>query len=525
MKKIFLLFAVIASSQLFGQKITKPTSKSNEVNFTSELNTTFSVDQAQNSIFEYNENEVIVLLTEYTKKLKNKILVMYVFPYETGTQYVRYNKVTKKITRPEIIKTPFRGDESQLLTSLHRGDTLLLLHRYNNRKLRKDFVFATYHNLVSKKSKTIKVAEAVQKESVNVYSTQSGKYVITSEVKGASYKISYAIYDFTSELISSEIDMVIPKVNKSDDVDLSLTESGNIIANVVRPIEGSGGLFRARKYENLLYLIKNRSAMKIDVEKLQTHSRLVLIKDRKEKYRVVCISIDKGKSGITIGTLDEDKEEIVDEHFSEITGFDFDNVPEVASSDNSKKNSRKEARQERRKKAELYSMNHLSTVRFTEDNTMVVLLEHFYITVHTTTTTSRTGTTTRSTTYYNYGPGILCSFDEQNNLQKHNELQYAKRFANYNPGIGLSFQVGNNDRLIVSEFGDYYKTKITNDKEVLYKKLGEKNVIGNSFSSGMKLMARAYSGQLASISVFENTIYQVNNHRRKSLDLTTYSME
>jgi hypothetical protein len=524
-----LTLAIVLSLNAIAQTPVIPSKASNKIAFKSEMNNKFSISDNQNPVLEYGD-DVIIVLNEYTlKTMKNFFFSFYATSHETGTQIVRYNKKSKKLLKSEIINTPFRGEDAALISSFIKGDSMVFFHMMNSKKLKSDFLFATYYNLIDKRTKTIKIFQTNEKEFVKLYSTKNGKYVITSlEETDSDYKLSYSISDFESNILNTDANVKLPNVTNKDIVSIQLSEKGNIIANVLTP-QDRKNIFSKQKYNNALYLIKNKRTIKLDVERLNSYSALKIIQDKNDEYRVICISKNKygQEMGITIATIDEDNETIINEEFAIVKDFEFELVKEEEEKI-AKMSSKRQARVKKRKKQELKSMNHLSHVKVAADNSIYVLIEYFDVSFVSHTYSMGNGSTsTSTTTYYNYGPGIIINFDNKNKVQVINKFNYNASFANYNPRAGLNFEPGTNNKILLSYLDDFYKITLV-DKDLNLDDLifGEKGLtFGQALKSYRSNLRKLNRGEVSSLGSIGTDIYKLNSYGRKSMDVQVISME
>jgi hypothetical protein len=510
MKKIIttlsLTIFIITVSQ--AQRQVKFT-KSNTISNKSEIKgTIIQLQDIPNAIFNYG-GDVCTVISEYEAKLKGLMRVD--ASSQVGLQLVRYNKQTKKLSKPEIIKCELRGTPSEVIGYLPKGDSLLIVSQYANLTKKKRYGFATYYNLKTKKAKSIKIAETNIKNGLVFRNTSNNDFVLYSVekgVKGESGAIfDYIISDYQGNIKQTRERVVVKDVSYNDIQSLELTEKGNIII-LAKKVATKAGLFKAASYEHNVYIIKDGQSEKLDIESLKYVSNLRMIKDDVNNlYKVYCLTSEggaKGEAGFMVATINEDKSTLDDVNLSYFDDYEFDDA------ETDKKN-KKEIR-------DLKYLNRITGFDVAPDGTLMILAEYFYVYTNVTST----GRNTTTTTHYVYGPGVIFSLSKNNKLLSHQKFAYRNSTTNRDPGAGFTFTAASKDRVFMNINYDVYEVDLSNTNQVLFSNIFQKGLISRGgLGKGLANFGKALKGEYFQRATLDNVLYEVNITNKRNMVIKT----
>ncbi len=506
MKNIFTIMIVfVATFSVYAQKPITPIKSSSTV-LKRIGNDRFKVLD----IFD-NQDEVCIILDQYNMNLLYAVYFVYGRQFTTGINIIRYSKTKKKISSNEFIPIDLEGNSFDYEGQMKNGDTLNVFTSYKNKPKKTKYIFCTKYNLKSKKAKTIKVFECNLRDNLEfVFSKDKSKYgILATTFKGKDANMSYLIADANCNPLEYNDKLHIDELNGKQILKTMITNQGNIVLETSTR-ERVKGFFNADKYYNDIYLVKNNVAKKVEVDKKTFSSYLKVFEDKEKNIKVMCLTSDtKGKyDGIVLGTLDETFGNIENLVFSKFSKINFENI--------------EGERKQRNNKSQVENMDKITRIRFSPDGNIMVLFENFSMHTVTTTTYSRNGSTTTTRTYYDYGPGVVFSFDSLNNLQNFSKLDYYNS-STIDLGAGIEFVAANNNKILIKNFDDYYKVDINNTSSQLYSGLFRK---GSVKRIGMgKAYGALLTGKFASSQVLDNDLYNITLKSKRFLKVDQYSLD
>lgn len=488
MKKVlFTLIATIAFCSNYAQEKVKP-----EVSRNIPVMSLGAGRTSVNTAFRYN-GELCVLSTNINVKVSMFYFFTKMEPYSCGIVLYRTNLVKKGKSKAELIKLPTDKYFYNYVGSWFKGNTLNIYYLCKNKNKRKNYIFCTRYNLDTKKSEHFKVFETALRNDLTFQISDGNEYLLMAGTDVKSHDkahFDYLIADHNLKPLDAGYQVALDDKDPLRIQGFTISSKGIfVVKGVTRQPRKS--LFKERTYGHPIFIVKNEKARVIEFEADSKYISDPVVFFNKKGELLACYLYGEKRLAEGVSLMEIDIEQAKVKH-STVYGLNGSDKPT-------------EMKKTKGTKV-------ITSIQTTEDGNTMVLAEDYNVYSRTVTSSSKTGTTSRTTTYFDYGPGRIYTFNSEFENTSTCRLNYLAHYANQDAGYGLSFiALPNNIAYLFSE-NAFYKYRL-----------------GNTTYSGKTALTikggfRALFGHYSSFSREDKLAYIFDIKNRKSINVQEYTL-
>lgn len=481
MKKIFYL--ILCFTALGGLGNTLSAQEKLKANFSQSVNMENLKEGFISPAYTFTHKEdVYVLLNNTNYKVLYLIYFLKLTPFSTNMSLYKINKSSKgKKGFAETVDIPLKGKMYQFEKAWYKDGKLNIYTSFKDGLNKKKHFFCTQYNFDSKRSETTMIMKVAKKESPALQLSNNEKYMIAVTEKKKdkkSFYINYGILTHDNEWIEQGENILCQLEHDFKTVDYLLSDKGNIIVTAEMYLPRKS-ILKKKMSTEILFGLKNQQLKKIDLDDTAEYvSPRKLFVDRNGNVRLCHLFGEKSNSfiGISIADINEGNFTL-----GAHKNFLFKNLVE---------NTLPQGR--------VGSYQKITKISTAPDGSILILSENFTHRIVTTTRRSGTGqnATYQSNTdhFYDYGPGLIYSFDKDFNHLTSTYFNYKASYKNQDLGSGLDF-ISTNQNIILFSHKYFYKYERAD------KKFNGKGKVKFKTKSAMK----SFVGQHSEYLFQENT--------------------
>lgn len=373
------------------------------------------------------EDDVYVLVNNLNIKVLYLIYFMKLTPFTNNISLYRINKSGKnKKGIAESVDIPLKGKMYQFETAWYKDGVLNIYTSHKDGLSKKKHFFCTRFNLKTKKSESAMIMRVDKKEKPQLRLSQNEEFMMAISEKKKDKKnfyINYGVINHENEWIEQGENILCRLDNDLISTTYFVSNRGSIAFSAETRLPKKS-LLKKRMHTEEIFGVKHGQLTKINTEDVaEFSSPKKFFVDPSGNLRICHLYGETNKrfTGISIAEVNENNF-TVGAH----KNFLFKDIV-----DNTLPQGR------------VGSYQKITKIRTDVDGSIMVLSENY--TERTVTTTTRRGTgsnaryETKTDIFYDYGPGIIYTFDKDFNHIASTRFNYKASYKNQDLGCGLDF--------------------------------------------------------------------------------------